>query len=244
MYSSQLANRVREGIWFAGALLIMQLIAAQGVQAQTIRSTPDLYEIQILDVSLCTSVSCSNPVSLGDRSENFDIAGVGPNSIAGTYAPPGALLPVGNYTHVQIVFSRDLIIQGRIPVGNSGFDCITDSQGKEVPSGGVVAGAVTARVVPSGTGKPQRTIDYFENSGIEFSRRFYANLQALGADRAVATIVLPHSVTISADEPSAPRVNINIDVANTLVLHEFTPTPGLGNCQLAIFDPELIDISF
>jgi len=76
------------------------------------------YNVDVRSVKLCTDALCAGGYVLGSGSKTFDIASASAGADVGTYANIDAI-PVGAYSHIQIVLSRTFTVSGTCTTGGT-----------------------------------------------------------------------------------------------------------------------------
>lgn len=75
------------------------------------------YDVNVMEVALCSDAACSSRYVVGSGTKTFDVASGTAGSAVGSYAKVDAV-PNGVYTHVRLVLHRTFVISG--PATGSG----------------------------------------------------------------------------------------------------------------------------
>lgn len=90
------------------------------------------YEITITKIEICESSdgasTCTNPLTIGSSSKDFDIASASVGAEIGTYAPLNTIPKGTTATHMRVTMSRSIDVSGYVDVVGLGT-CYTDSGG-------------------------------------------------------------------------------------------------------------------
>jgi len=137
-----------------------------------------IYEITITKIEICESSdgtsTCTNPLTIGSSSKDFDIASASVGAEIGTYAPLNTIPKGTTATHMRVTMSRSIDVSGYVDVPGLGA-CYTDS-------GGAAGTATTA-----GIGK------LIPNSSIQ--TLFIPNVGAIGG-QPDATVYTNNNITL------------------------------------------------
>jgi hypothetical protein len=91
------------------------------------------YNVDVRSVKLCTDSLCAGGYVLGSGSKTFDIASAAAGAEVGSYANIDAV-PVGTYSHIQIVLSRTFTVSGTCTV--SGTPTTVSGASSSIPNDG------------------------------------------------------------------------------------------------------------
>lgn len=69
------------------------------------------YDVNVIEVALCSDAACSSRFVVGSGAKTFDVASGTAGSAIGSYAKVDAV-PNGVYTHVRLVLHRTFVISG------------------------------------------------------------------------------------------------------------------------------------
>ena len=69
------------------------------------------YDVNVMEVAVCSDAACANRYVVGSGARTFDIASGTAGSAIGSYAKVDAV-PNGVYTHVRLVLHRTFVISG------------------------------------------------------------------------------------------------------------------------------------
>ncbi|MEP0942155.1 MAG: hypothetical protein ABJH63_08885 [Rhizobiaceae bacterium] len=187
---------------------------SSSTRAQTVSATPNVYDIQVEELLLCTDVNCSTSTTLSSTTATFSLAASGaPATDTKPYTINRIVQQTGVYTHMRMKVANSVAVSGTVPnVGNPAggtMNCTTTAGGTSLLNGD--------RVLVVTNGAAEATMNYVV---AQYPPNFAFNLPpnltiGIGGASIFLRYQLPQALNVSVGD-TIPEVDVKFLVTNSL----------------------------
>lgn len=235
---------------FSGVLICAFMTTAPAfaqVPATITRATPNIYDVTVKELLLCTDVNCSTSTTLSNQTATFSLASGGAPSTNGQpYAINREIQVTGTYTHMRVVVDSTITVSGTVTgVDNSGggtMTCTTTDgtagnslQGNFGAFGDPGTNGVNSNILVVGENQTEQSLAYVVTtiptwysvpSGLDMT---------ISGSSIINTFTLPTPLTANAGD-ILPEYDIKFLVTDGLAA---MPETIPDTCVMFIFPPSL-----